>query len=485
VPDRSFSLIDERLVEDAYFLRREIEPPILKSPAPLLGPAQGYGSVLRDRAGEWRMYYLNGRHVRGGARDLDRFEYRECFARSADGVRWETPSLGLIEQDGSRDHNWIMGANYRDATGRDLTGASGPEGFCVIDAETTPFPHARGRFTVLYLAQPENRVGICLAHSDDGLRWRGYPENPVISGWHDTQSVVFYDPRCRRYRLYMRPPVYANRAAHANRKIALAESDDLVRWSIPRVVLDTDEADGPAFAEFAERPDLPPRGRVKQFYGLTAFPWEDGYVGLAWLYDVPPGRIAVELVHSPDGVVWRREPGRDAYLADGRPAGLAGTMVVTFASPPVPVGDELWFYVSASLRIHHEKHSDDPRKHHRPYLLAVLRGRWVGYRAGEREGELLTRALPPAERPTALNLRLGGGGEAAVEVCDDWGQPLAAGGETKPLTLAGPIDGVSVPIDLAGQVPPGRTAGPLRMRIRLRRGTIFGWSSPNGPPPGR
>lgn len=32
-----------------------------------------------------------------------------CYARSADGIRWERPSLGLAEYEGSRDNNIVLG----------------------------------------------------------------------------------------------------------------------------------------------------------------------------------------------------------------------------------------------------------------------------------------------------------------------------------------------------------------------------------------
>jgi hypothetical protein len=46
----------------------------------------------------------------------------------------------------------------------------------------------------------------------------------------------------------MRPPYYAGPHG-ANRKVARAESADLIHWSVPQVVLDTDALDSPAADE--------------------------------------------------------------------------------------------------------------------------------------------------------------------------------------------------------------------------------------------
>src|SRR5687768_622154 len=94
---KSFALIDARLIEDTYFLQRAVEPLTLKQPEPLIQGGSAYGTVLRDDAGDWRMYYLKGRYKHDAEHQTDRFEYCEALAVSKDGIHWETPSLGLIE----------------------------------------------------------------------------------------------------------------------------------------------------------------------------------------------------------------------------------------------------------------------------------------------------------------------------------------------------------------------------------------------------
>jgi len=200
--------------------------------------------------------------------------------------------------------------------------------------------------------------------------------------------------------------------------MARAESDDLLHWSVPEVVLDTDEADAPAFEAF-EEDARPPRGRKRQFYGMTVFPYADLYIGLAWVYDVPAKGIWVELVHSSDGIRWQREVLRQPYIADGVPQGIKGRMAVTTASPPIPVGDELWLYASVTDREHGAPMTEASFDDLGIMLLSVARDRWVSYDAGEHEGELLSRPFSWDGGRLFLNAVIEREGQIAVSFCDE------------------------------------------------------------------
>lgn len=482
---RRFPLIDARIIEDTHFLARELGALSLKSSPPLLSPGQAYGTVLRDAAGQWRMYYLNGNYYYNSEFKADRYQYREAMATSADGLHWEQPNLGLIESDGTTANNMMLGMNCQDAGGAYLTGLSGPEGFCILDATTTLVPHARGRYTALYLSNPLDRHnGLCLAHSEDGVHWTAYPENPLVPGWHDTSACFFYDPRTQQYAIYTRPPIHAGPAG-ANRKVARLASPDLIRWSLPQVVLDTDDLDAPASPEtLHEKGMTTPRGRDKQFYGITAFPYAELYLGLAWMYDVVPGMIGIELVHSYDGIDWRREPLRPLYLTVNRPEGLRGNMFVTMSNPPIAVGEELWIYFSGTDRTHHVPPDPTKPRDVRIELAALPRDRWIGYSAGDREGFLLSKPFDwPAGGRLALNASVEAGGEIRVEFCDELGQKMTGQhlGEIAP--LAGPADSVSIPVAAgpgagvsAKTVLSMPTRGPVRLRVAMKRARLFGWS---------
>lgn len=474
-------LVDERLVEDTFLLRRAIEKPSLKKENPVIQPGQTYGAICREDDGLWRMYYTvyekrtkNGGRIGGS-----------CWihmARSADGLRWEMPALGLVEKDGTRANNIVLGPDARDPEGRVLAGHLGPNGFCVLDAERKQLPHVRGRYTAIYLANLNETVrGICLAHSDDGLIWHAYPENPVISGWPDGHKPTFFDRRIGRYVMYPRPTVHAGPEA-ACRRIARCESEDLVHWTVPKVVLDTDDADGDGCEWWVEpemqrkadrgRPEMAvPRGRIRQYQGLVAWPYHHLYLGLAYWFDVKPGTMGLELVHSPDGLDWKREAKRELLVPPGPPGSPeAGMATFPIDTGPVEMGDETWIYYTG----YPETHNADRYSFHPGVMVrAHKRDRWVGYEAEDHEGELLTVPIEWTGGTVAFNVRIAPQGEVALQLEDPQGQPVPGHDRKSWQPLAGPWDSLAAPMVLRKPAVSNLIGRPVRLRVWLRRAKLF------------
>ena len=486
---KSIPLIDSRIVAQTFAMRREVQHPHVLWDEPVLRDAQAYGSVLRDAAGLWRMWYL-GEPV-----------YSGYYAESDDGRSWRRPELDLVapEVRGELDGpNAFLSRNQKDMHGNWLVGITGPEGFCVLDAEDTPHPAAKARFTALYLAQTETESGMYIAHSEDGVRWSAETGHPVIHGWRDTSSVLLYDAPTKKYVWYGRPGAYAATEMHANRVIARKESDDLVHWTPDRTVLDTDDADADAYEQLDEallragrdtvcakeraaawsaltegkraEPDRPlVRGRNRQWYGITVFPCEDLYLGIAWMYDLPTGDMWTELVHSHDGIDWRREAERVPFIPR-----IPGTCTCTMASPPVEVGDEVWIYDSIINRGHHDLPGAGDRNSEIEKTIRVVslpRDRWVGYTAGEVQGELLTQVMD-----TPQDLRLNAAAETngwlRVEVTDADGRPLEGltRDECQPISA----DGLSSrPCWQSGQTLEDVRTRAIRLRIHACRASVF------------
>ncbi len=444
--------IDARWIAQTFAFRRE-----LSTPEPVtdswLQRGQAYGTVLRDGQGQWRMWYL------------DDPVYTEHFATSRDGLRWDTPSLNLglsSLKAGAVLPNAIMTSPQQDAAGRWLSGSQGPEGFCVLDRTLTPHPAGHTRFTVLYLARWQDAAGksvsgLCLAHSDDGIHWLAGEHNPVLDGWMDTGNVFFYDQRHRKYVIYGRPNAFVDRVTHANRLVGRSESEDLQHWTPYRTVLDTDDLDADpqtfldeaalraggnltqaqqaaiwqAVTEGATKAEKAMiRGRNRQWYGLTVFPYHDLYLGVGMMYDIPSGHIWLELLHSYDGLDWRRELVRRPWLPfhAGR---WDYPCQIPAASPPVRVGDEDWFYYSATRKHHHGTSNEISagiglgREPLRVIGACRLqRDRWAGYSAGNGTAEMLTQPLPGPLTAVRLNARVAQGGELRLELCDRNGRGL-------------------------------------------------------------
>ena len=485
-----FALIDERLVEDTRFLRRTLGMPRLLRREPVIDPGQSFGSVLRDKDGLWRMWYITFQ-TRDRKKDLVGCATPEHIAYSRDGIHWKKPILGLVKEHGTKKNNIIIGEHQKDKNGRCLTGYGGVSGMCILDNTTHPHPKARKRFTALYGGYPADSIGgILLMDSDDGLRWEAWPENPIFPGGQDTQNTFVYDACLGKYVCFHRPMIYCGIEAHANRKMARCESEDLIHWSPGRVVLDMDEADSPAWDFFEEPAMYGQRGRIKQFQGLTPWISNGCYLGLTWTYDSRIGNFVQDLIHSPDGIDWKREALREPFLAEDRPKGFHGKLPVPNGSPPVLVGDEEYFYVSNTPYGHHEGALADagkgPRKQREKFLestsiygFAIKRDRWISYDACDREAEFLSTPFAWEGGRLCLNVQIEKGGHVRVEVEDQWARPVKDWHLDEIPPINGPLDTVDHQLTFGPgpksivKVPP---VGPIRLRFRLKNAKLFGWS---------
>ena len=385
---RTIDFFDPRTIEHTYFLDRRITPVTKHDANPLLTDCMPKTILLKDGGG-FRMWYATRTWLPRQDGRGKRTEHDLCYAESADGITWTTPELGLKEKHGNRANNVLIKPNDTGAKGEQLTGPGGIEGWHVVDAEQTPMPKARGRYTAMYLSALKKGGGVCLAHSDDGLRWTGYPENPVLRHWSDTANCFFFDARTGRYVFYHRPIAQLHAGIpSANRVMARAESDDLVHWKNTRVVLDTDARDAPAFSKVRNA-----RGRDKQWYAMLVSPYQDLYLGIAWYLVEVTGYFDTRLVHSFDGIDWRREPDEGPWIAPAEyghwDAGIISGRL------PLLAGDEIRCYYGGCNMNHSYKMMNDRKTiDYGLGLTTVKRGRLAGYHAPPQaadKAELLTR----------------------------------------------------------------------------------------------
>lgn len=486
-----FALVDDRLVEDTLLLRRGLGMPRLLRPDPVVDPGESLGAVLRDKDGLWRMWY-NVYVIRDPEVDLVGCETPECLAYSNDGINWEKPNFNLFSDPGYEKHpNVILGKHQRDKHGRYIGGWGAASGLDVIDSEVTPHPCARARFTGLSTCFPVDTIGgICVLSSDDGINWEMYPENPVIIGSPDTLNTLIWDAKIGKYVCYLRPTIHTGMEMHANRKMARSESEDLIHWSPPRVIIDTDERDAPAF-DYYEEPGMGGfvRGRTMQFQGLSPFILNGTYMGFTWFYDVRQGIFWNEMLHSDDGIAWKREALREPFTGDGRPDGFHGKLFVPASGAPILVGDEYYFYQCAMPFGHHEGATADIDggmvnraeilESTSVYGLAIKRDRWIGYEAAEHEGELLTTPMDwEGGNPLYLNAEIKDGGYITVELEDAWGRPIRDSHLDEIPPITGPLDAVDhlVPFGPGPKtIMRWRPTGPVRFRFRLQHATLYGW----------
>jgi len=130
-----------------------------------------YGTVRRVGDELW-MWYL-------GQGDQDReWHERVCFAKSKDGYHWEKPELGLVEYAGSTKNNLV-----------DLMGGEHHVQACVVLYDPDD-PDSKHRFKMAFESRKYHNK-LAVAYSEDGLRWKESPDNPVGPGFEMAGGTKF------------------------------------------------------------------------------------------------------------------------------------------------------------------------------------------------------------------------------------------------------------------------------------------------------
>ena len=188
--------------------------------APWEGNGGGYHTVFYDRdykaTGRYRMYY-HAWHIPSNGEQNHPLYIGYC--ESKDGIHWDKPALGLVEFNGSKANNIVMGA----INGRQCHDLS-------VFKDTNPAAQPGSEYKAVGYGQ--NPPGLYAFKSPDGLHWTAYNDaKPVMTGHpFDTQNLAFWDPNIGKYRAYIRD------FDNGRRDIKMATSDDFVHWT-PRQFL--------------------------------------------------------------------------------------------------------------------------------------------------------------------------------------------------------------------------------------------------------
>jgi hypothetical protein len=200
-----------------------------------------------------------------------------CYAESRDGLKWELADL----PDDTDRHTAV----YKNAVfSGDVRVSQGAVTYDPYDTDPSR------RYKLAYAEEVET---MHLAYSPDGIKWRidpGPSWTPIAS---ETENHINYNPFTGRYQIICR-------AATVDRRIAMVESEDLVNWTEPRIILHPSPLD--------------PVGL--QFYGMPTLMYEDIFLGFLWKFQTGTtnkgglrrndGVIEPELTYSYDGLTWNR-----------------------------------------------------------------------------------------------------------------------------------------------------------------------------------
>jgi len=353
----------------------------------------GYGSVLFHE-GVYKMWYKVWPV-------LDRASRFICYAESEDGVRWVKPSLGLVEYEGSKDNNIVImpKEGYLDCLG------------VIDDPEDGAWP-----LKMIYwhgVAGVPERTGLVAARSKDGVRWDITP-GFVLPNWGDRTNVI----PARDQGKYVVFGRYMPHLKHYGcRVVSRTESEDLIHWSEPELIL---------------KPDCEDEARF-EIYSASAFRWESLYLGFIERMHMAPDVLDPELWFSHDGLAWQRSRSRPAFIERSPfPHFDCGWVNVT-CNAPIRSGCELLVYYSG--RAHgHNAHRGVARRMGAIGLAALRIDGFCSLQAKEREGWLVTHPMRwPADSELHVNIDARrdvtthhgyGHGRIRVEVRTTGGRPV-------------------------------------------------------------
>jgi hypothetical protein len=390
-------LNQEGLAKTTHHPRR-VPHPVVNSKD--FGAWQWYLTVLRDpERNIFRMWYDAWVHDPGskGATHL-------ALAESKDGIEWYAPSFKIL---GDNNHVWAL-EGY---------GAS------IID-EGPAFADKARRFKMAYLDEAPGKRGLGVMFSPDGLRWKPYEKNPVLSGEYPeddyrwTHSLgdtmeTFWDPLRGRYGLLGKTKaipqdgwqrVKASRGLR--RLVSSSVSRDFLHWEMPwRIIVPEPRDEG-----------------QPEFVGAAAVMCRGGLlIGVARVlhddYSADPGGTVAgigysQIITSRDGESWERH---DDILLNRNLEPGTWDHAMSWISSQLIVGDETFCYYAGAR----SGHKVNPATERQIGLARMRRDGYVSRDAfGPDPGWLMT-PLVKSERFAAFTVNAEASrGEVRVQVRD-------------------------------------------------------------------
>jgi hypothetical protein len=370
----------------------------------------------------------------GKLHDIHKRPSRYLYARSADGILWEKPELGIQFENG-KNTNIILG---------DKEFGLVHAAFIFLDplAQTPD-----NRFKMLADNRTTNERKFTAMSSSDGIHWKRWDKLPVfgqvgqnlsdvITVAADTAakiymannrhprmySIVHQDPVYRQYQLGWLKPVYPGNAYMRNmRRVFRSYSSDFIHWSTPKVL-------------FA--PDHSHDNWDDAFYGFVQYQSGGMWIGFLNVFHMTKNTMDVQLCYSRDGRTFERiEPGH-AWLQTGHKDAWDRFMV-NMPNAPVQVEDELYVYYGGSGN-HHDwwikgayEGLDVPEAYDISkvnYALGLARMKVDRYLSlsnfGVRDGLLVTKPFQKQGDHLVINAKCRSGGSITVEVTDGNGSVL-------------------------------------------------------------
>ncbi|MDX1359217.1 MAG: hypothetical protein R3232_10335, partial [Clostridia bacterium] len=389
---------------------------------------------------EYRMWYVENEYRPDGIYICVK------YARSDDGITWQTPELGIAAGYDGKPNNVVLGYG---AGG--IAGGTG-DGTCMVFLD--PLDKTGNKFKMT--ARHGIKEPLGLYASPDGINWHMELETVLDDGrfngntgvFHlDSQNIIFWDDRISRYVSYVRKN-YENHGQF--RTVARGESRYLTGF--PNVndmdtVLQTDEHD---MQVETEKGCLP----ACDFYtnATIKYPWaQDAYFMFPNIYfkfdtflpefadDKPrnAGPIDIRFAASRDGIDWKRY-NRDAFVGIGAKNDFDAYSLYMLNGIVPGQNDDMYLYYMGSDIIHGWNRGDEYEERENRILtetgfnsrrqvsaisrLVIRRDGFTSVRADYKGGEFTTPGLLFKGGRLLLNVDTAAAGIVRVGIMNEDGE---------------------------------------------------------------
>ena len=395
----------------------------------------GYSSVMYED-GEYKIWYVENRYR------VDGIYICVKYACSKDGIKWETPDLGIAVEYKDKPNNVVVGYGAGE-----VSGGTG-DGTCMVFID--PLDTSGNKYKMT--ARHSIKEPLGLYSSPDGINWHRELDTVLDDGrfgentgvFHlDSQNVIFWDDRISKYVTYVRK----NYEKHGQyRTVARGESKYLSGF--PNVndmetILQTDEYDMQVDTEHGWLP-------ASDFYtnATIKYPWaQDAYFMFPNIYfkydtflpefkdDKPrnAGPIDIRFASSRDGIEWNRHD-RESYVGIGHKGSFDAFSLYMLNGIVPGQNNDMYLYYMGSDIIHGWDRGDEYEERENRILTAtgfnsrrrvsaisrlILRSDgFTSVRSDYKGGEFLTPELIFSGKKLILNVDTAAAGILRVGIMD-------------------------------------------------------------------
>ncbi len=432
-----FLLLDSRIIESAENAKLTLGKTVKSEHNPLMAEDKPwekrfdnlYANVIYDKEDKLYKCWYNPFIVDNSAKGMTLEQRRKrrygpprgremaiCYALSKDGIKWEKPELGLVEFEGSKQNNILW---------------RGPHGAGVFKDPRAPAP-AR-RYKAFF-------QGVRVAFSADGIHWGKAIRCPEIRVAGDTHNNALWEPTLGKYVGITRT------GGQQARQLARTESDDFLKWTKAKVVLEGLD-------------------KGHQTYAMPVFFHGGVYLGLVAILYPKEDRVWTELTWSPDTITWNRVCPDTPLIANSEKEMAYDWGCVYAGAYPVFLEDEIRIYYGGS-----DWHHGNWRN---AFLcMATLRpDGFAGYEPidSDKPGTVVTRPVICQGKTLRLTADAAGG-SVRLTVLDTEGKPLGGG---KPIT--GTVTDAVVSFDNKDILTSVRKQ-PVRLKFELHNAKLYSFA---------